>query len=167
METSFDKWLYDKEVLYRGTFLSFCCDLEWILMDLTTVCLSGSVENFLPIKETIFGKISMGGKIDLAKISLKKYKSNYLEEFESVFTDLTNLSTYRNKFAHARIVGDQNKLDREKIIFVEIKNGEEKSTSYTLEQMEEHFEKYREHISKIESLVDRISTEKFSKINTV
>jgi hypothetical protein len=113
------------EVELRGIYMSYACDIEYLLTDLICNCFAKSEQDRDAMKVIFFERLTMGTKISIAKKTLKNYSEIYFESMKEAFQTFEDLSALRNLFAHSRITNTDNQ-DGIHLQFEYIKKGEQK-----------------------------------------
>lgn len=108
----------------RGAYLETSCDVEWVLADLTCICLVSNEEERKAVKEILLDGAMMSKKIYIAANALKRYNIDYYSRYGVHFKKFKELKDLRNQFAHSVIEGDPEEKDLSWVKFKFIEEGE-------------------------------------------
>ena len=146
----------------RGAYLHMCADLEFLLVDITCMCLLKHESERNYIKEILVSNSMLSNKIKFAKKALGLYNKEYLERHLDCFTAFNELKEWRNKFSHSRIEGDNEKKDLDVLLFISYKDGELDEDKQSLRACYTKLPKYSAAIYKLTiDLIPMLYTERY------
>lgn len=123
LESNFERQVQWVSSILRGAYLDISCDIEFMLVDMTCVCLIKDPNDRERTKLTLMSSVGMRKIISISAMALNKYNCTYYEKYKDCFDKFRQLLAWRNKFAHSRIKGDAAQLNLEYVIFEYIENG--------------------------------------------
>lgn len=121
---TFDQQVQINAAKLRGAYLEMSADIEFLLVDITCLCLIRDEKERNYIKEILIASNMLSKKIDFAGSALKVYNLGYYEFAMPFFKKFKEFRDNRNKFSHTRIVGDKEEKRLDILYFTSFKNGE-------------------------------------------
>ena len=99
------------EIQLRGMYLQISCDYEFLLADIAFYCSGEPSETKDGYIAKTFDKTSMGEKLRMTVLALKKYNHGYYKIYEKQFKVVERLTALRNKYAHSNMKSNPEKDD--------------------------------------------------------
>lgn len=145
----------DEEVHFRGMFMSFFIDLEFLIGDTLAKSLVGENELKLTLTEFINPNFILNTKLKvLINVLKSRYKPLY-KEYKKTLDTLQDFIPLRNDFAHKRIYID---IKKKKLSFIVIINKREVENSYTYNDLEKKFIELKKAGSELTQLNEKLDT---------
>jgi hypothetical protein len=144
-----------KQIYFRGIFMSFFCDIEFILSDVISKSLVGENKLKLNLMEFLTPNLMLDKKILLlTKILSKKFKV-LDKEYEKDLKLLRKIAVLRNSFAHKKIEID---IKKEILHFVGIEDSKISRSGNTFKKLDDDFEKLKHILKRLNELHAKIIT---------
>jgi hypothetical protein len=155
---SFDQKVQVISAKIRGMYLDMCGDLEFALTDIIVVSLIKDQKERKAVKEVLFETVAMSKKIVMAQRALEKLNPALYNQFKPCFEKFTELTGWRNRFAHSRITGDLNEQDLSFLILHYIKDGEMVERRENVQELTNKLTKYASYIRTFVNIVPLLYT---------
>lgn len=146
----------------RGAYLEMSSDIEFLLVDITCICLMRDERERNYIKEILVSSNMLSKKIDFTASALKVYNKEYYKIAEPHLIKFKQFKEMRNKLSHTRIIGDRDEIDLRTLWFVTFKDGELKETPFNVFDTYEALKEYASAIEQLgNALIPRIYQERY------
>jgi hypothetical protein len=137
------------EAQLRGAFISMSCDIEHALTDIACVCMIKYPEDRKLVNDLLSEHMGFAKKINIAEAALRNYNLEHHKTYQSCFEKFRELNNSRNKFAHSRISGDENKQDINILYFEYVKNGKSIKDTEDKYELLGKLNDYRQYVIKL------------------
>ena len=147
MAVNFEHSVQINAAKIRGAYLDMSADLEFLLVDVTCVCLLRDATERNHIKEILISHTMLSKKIEFTSKALKQFDKDLYDIAEPYLNIFRKFGETRNKLAHVRIVGDDNEIDLDVLYFVSFKKGEIVKTPHRIDDLTQRIHGYAQALN--------------------